>query len=334
MARELRLEGSTIPVWWPDKATVPEGGWKIRTDIPLMDNLYNLIKLQCCIWMNKYRIQADTREDMEDLEMQYWYATYKELLRRLRVGMYRRDMSLYLNVRSCAWSLFNRVYESWAKQIKLRALHIDLNEATPNTYGHPIQEFIGADTVSKLMTESDVNDAKNRSTLKKRRAKRLENATAKQLESTERARRAYRKGHVAKYMDDAWQSYLEDCFELGVAARMTEDEFYIKNFPDEYHYKAPKQPKTVDPVLEEQRKQRKREYDHERYENDKKDPVALEKRRKSSRESTKRIYARRKNDPEYMQHLRDIRNKSYHKNHSKSSSDSTSSGSTGIPSIE
>lgn len=222
MAREQRLANGTA-TWWPDLTKPPEGGWKIRTDIPLMDNLYDLIHLQCSIWLNKYRVHAETREDMEDLEWQYYYATYYELVRRVRTGTYRRDLSLYLNVRSCAWSLFTRTFEPWQRHILERSKFIELSAgAIDNTHMGGIQEVIAADSVPKLMTDYDVYVTKLSKNNKRRREKKPN------------SRKAYSKGRVAQYMDDAWQSYQEELYEMGLPLRMTEEEFYTKNFPDDY----------------------------------------------------------------------------------------------------
>lgn len=233
MAHEYRMPNGSIS-WWPDLVKPPEGGWRIRTDIPLMDNLYDLIHLQCSIWLNKYRVHAETREDMEDLEWQYYYATYYELVRRVRTRTYRRDLSLYLNVRSCAWSLFTRTFEPWQRHIIERSKFIELSAgAIDNTHMGGIQDTIIPENVPKLMTAYDEQVARNARVVKKR-AKKHENDTPEQAAYHTERRKAYRKGRVAKFMDDAWMEYLEDCELLSIPVRMTEEEFYAQNFPDDY----------------------------------------------------------------------------------------------------
>ena len=250
MATKFRTTGGIL-VWRSDQVDV-RGDMLIRTDIPLMDNVWLMIHAQSCIWLTKYRIYAPTEELMQDLEAELQYRTYKELVRRVRSGKYDRNFSLYLNIRSCCWSLCNRVIEKWKKHVEQLKHNISYETAHKARSGELIDGIdaaIASEQLTKLTTVSDQVARNSELTRKRRKQKPLTYASDN--------RRRYTMETLPDYIEDDWMTYLETCYEMGIEARLSKEEFVCNNYSNVVRFDADKKPlKTTlaEDMLEEERK--------------------------------------------------------------------------------
>lgn len=248
MATKFRTTGGIL-VWRPDQVDIRED-MLIRTDIPLMDNVWHMIHAQSCIWLTKYRIYAHTEELMQDLESELQYRTYKELVRRVRTGRYDRNFSLYLNIRSCCWSLCNRVIEKWKKHVEQLKHNISYETAHKARSGELIDGIdaaIPAEKLTKLTTTSD-QVARNSELTRKRRG---------QKPQVRSARHVYTMDTLPDYIEDDWMTYLETCYEMGIEARLTKEEFVCNNYSNVVRFGQDKKPLNTtlaEDMLEEERK--------------------------------------------------------------------------------
>ena len=248
MATKFRTTGGLL-MWQPDQVDIRED-MLIRTDIPLMDNVWLMIHAQSCIWLTKYRIYAPTYDLMCDLEAELQYRTYKELLRRVRTGKYDRNFSLYLNIRSCCWSICHRVIEKWQKHVEQLKHNISYETAHKARSGELIDGIdaaIPAEKITKLTTTSD-QVARNSELTRKRRG---------QKPQVRSARHVYTMDTLPDYIEDDWMTYLETCYEMGIDARLSKEEFVCNNYSNVVRFGQDKKPlKTTlaEDMLEEERK--------------------------------------------------------------------------------
>lgn len=246
MAREKHRYGAKT-VWWPDEFWVPKEGMYIRTDIPLLDNVSRMIHAQCCIWLNKYKLHADRREDMEDLEMDYKYNIYRELVRRVHKGLYDRNFSLYMNIRSCAWSVFSRTYYTWHRRIKQREQEVPIDAVGPrNEETEGWLNSLSTENASRLVTETDTIERVNALNRQRRsKSHKLYPADKRPV-----VKYRYTMDNLPDYIENDWMSYLETCYEMGIEARFTKEEFVRQNYGD--YVKGPTPVKQLEPTLAEE----------------------------------------------------------------------------------
>lgn len=250
MATKFRTTGGIL-VWRPDQVDIRED-MLIRTDIPLMDNVWLMIHAQSCIWLTKFRIYAPTEELMQDLESELQYRTYKELVRRVRTGKYDRNYSLYMNIRSCCWSLCYRVVQKWTQHVEQLKHNISYETAHKARSGELIDGIdaaIASENLTKLTTASDQVARISELTRKRRGHKLLTYETDR--------RHRYTMDNLPAYIEDDWMTYLETCYEMGIEARLTKEEFVCNNYSNVVRSGADKkQLRTTlaEDMLEEERK--------------------------------------------------------------------------------
>lgn len=98
-----------------------------------LDEAMRFCRTCVAVWLNKYGIWADNIEDIEDLESECVYRTYKQLIKRVVEGKYRKDLSFYLNVRSCAWSAISYALQLWREDIQRKYELADIDGNVPGT---------------------------------------------------------------------------------------------------------------------------------------------------------------------------------------------------------
>lgn len=228
-------------VWIPDPITVTRES-TLLIDCPnLLDNVWRLISLSVNVWMSKYKVFARSREEMDDTIADCEIKAYQYLLNKVRTGEYRRDLSLYLNIRSCCQS---------AVGMYIHKLNTNKDKARRETIslGHDEGgwlESLANESVPKMMTQSDAIQA---SKLRQRIAH-------PEIEHTPPS-----KAIEARRRDAAYQEYLEDCYELGVSPK-SQIEFEQKNYTvvlDEKPKTAPRIP-TYGKSLQSERTPEQRE---------------------------------------------------------------------------
>lgn len=220
MAKPRYLVGNRV-IWVPDSITIPKEGIKLDPNLSPMDNLWRVVNAQVSIWLCKYKVYTDYEEDMQDLENSFAITIVNELKRRLRLGKYRRDMSLWLNVRSCAWGtcswLLRRFKKHMNEQKMLIPLSAGADDDDSNLQG--IVEMIPSEKIPRLKTKYD--DV-------------IRTMERQRKGHKSKPRLCYSKERIPQYMEDDWMDYLESCYECGIEPAMSQDEYLGMQYPEAY----------------------------------------------------------------------------------------------------
>ena len=190
-----------------------------------MENVGLMVNAQVSVWLSKYGIYSSSPELIDELELQFAFATYAELVRRVRTGMYNRKYSLYLNIRSCAYSQYPKVYKQWKRRMQQLAQLVSLEYGSVDSDGDITEGLIGSiasDTVPRLRTGSDSKD----------RIVELDRARkgrSKRYKSNE-GRKCYTMDNLPNHIEDSWLTYIEDCEELGIPVRMSKEEYVKQHY--------------------------------------------------------------------------------------------------------
>lgn len=218
----------TKGLWYPDTVTASRELTKLRPCEHMIDEAWRICKICTSVWLCAMGIYARTKEEMEDIEQRVLIKTYSNLLYKVRTKTYRRDMSFYLNVRSCAWSAVGelaherRAAKRQAKVVALGRIDSGLEEGWLAT--------LAAHTVPKLRTDGDCRAQSAQNTNDKYRQRAVE-AGGRTLEMYERYHKASMKRLSGKYREDAYWDYVADCEEFGIEA-VSMDEFLRINYEE------------------------------------------------------------------------------------------------------
>lgn len=217
-------------VWWSDRCTPKPDELLIRADAPPMEELWRLLRIACLIRIAWSKAWSYNYDDMEDLQQTTYVATYNELLRRIREGIYDRRVPLYLNLRSCCWAVYQHNLDSWMERIRRRLNTVDAWA----TVGHDDSVGHGNDMCIydkipngfvRLITDSDVRDY------------------SKHLSWKTMTRKRDQHVRLKKDMQEQYELYCESCMELGTEP-MQYDDFLANNLTKEemsiLHYKPSK----------------------------------------------------------------------------------------------
>lgn len=150
MARESIYNGMRI--YRPDLITV--GHMLINPDAPPLDEAMRFVRTCVSVFLNKYGAWAEKREDIEDLESECIFRTYKKLINIVVTKKYRTDLSFYLNCRGCAWSEVGHCYKQWYDDHKQRIDDRCIDDNIPGTdrkYGDIVSHAITWVTDSDLV---------------------------------------------------------------------------------------------------------------------------------------------------------------------------------------
>lgn len=117
MARQT-WSASGREIWRPDDITI--GKFRLDPGKSPMENLWDLINAQTSIWLNKYHVWSYDKSDIEALEQDMRMAVFIKFRQRVWDGEYDRRYSLYLNVRSVAWSVCSNCIRFFTRDIEQR----------------------------------------------------------------------------------------------------------------------------------------------------------------------------------------------------------------------
>lgn len=256
MAHRWLTDGGAV-VYRPDHTDVV-GEMLIRTDIPLMDNVTLMIDAQVSIWLTKKRVFAPTLELMEDLEAELRYKTYRELVRRVRNGLYDRNYSLYMNIRSCCWSVSVRVVDAFFKRLRMLQNTVSFDatvQASGNDATEGLYTVLASEKVAKPITGSDLERKAASNTLKYRRKQGIKPKTRYKVDAESGVRKPYTMDTLPDYIEEAWMDHLESCADLGIESAYTKEEFVRKNYNNVRFGKDAEKPvKTISQeLIEEER---------------------------------------------------------------------------------
>lgn len=197
-------------VWIPDPVTVTRENTKLINCPDLLSNVWRLINLSVNVWMSKYKVYARSREEMDDAIADCEIKAYQYLLKKVRTREYRRDLSLYLNIRSsCQSAVGMYIHRLNTNKDKARRETISLGHVDGGWL-----ESLANESVPKMMTKSDAIQA---------------SLFRQRIAHPEIDRTPPSKAIEARRRDAAYQEYIEDCYELGVTP-IGQIEFEQKNY--------------------------------------------------------------------------------------------------------
>lgn len=211
--------------WYPEYVSI--GYRKIKLDPAKtpMQNLWEVIRVSCSIWLAKYRVYAYSREAIEELEQEFQMRTFLRLRDHVWRGTYRRDLSLYLNVRSAAWGVCSNVIKLWKDtNIIEPSLTLDIDEPIASPSNRPgsnaltLGETFASHLVPKLWT---LSDGKLQSAYKQ--------GKRHSLDDVPRGSKSYHQVWRA-ITEEQYDYYLQSCEDYGLEP-LDHDAFIEKNFP-------------------------------------------------------------------------------------------------------
>lgn len=210
-------------IWVPDMVTASRANTRLVNCPNLLDNVWRLIYISCSVWLNKYRVFAYSKEEMEDIEHDAQVRAYSYLLDKVRSGSYRRDLSLYLNIRSaclCAVGIY--IHSVHTNKFKAQRETISLAHVDAEN-GEGWLSTLASESVPRMMTAWDAIQASKR---------RSQKALAEDCPVN--VRRARDTRVEARRRDEAYNEYVEDCVELGIDY-ISRDAFEESNYGDVLH---------------------------------------------------------------------------------------------------
>jgi len=195
MAHSMIWHGRVV--WWPDRVNIGKKAMLIRADASPRDEIWRFIKTLVSIFLTKYKAWADEREDMEELEAMCYTAAYCRLLRIVRTGQYRKDLSFYLNCRSAVLGSCFNTYKVWLRDMQERANLVD-GTATLTDEDHNNTTYFdlkASDKVPKLRTDAEYK--------------------SKRIDWRDAVRQGDKLRALHDQSEDDYTRYCEECAELG-----------------------------------------------------------------------------------------------------------------------
>lgn len=161
------------------------------------ENIAKFVNACSLVWLSKYRLYSEDPADIDELEQDARCATMTALLIKVRTGEYRRDLSFYLNVRSCAWSVISNIVRLYKRKMELKK-PVEPIDAVIDHEHCTLLDITAAHQVPKLRTEGE-----------------------------------FRKDHtrINRVLQDAYDDYVGDCEELGISSGSYQD-WVRKNFKE------------------------------------------------------------------------------------------------------
>ena len=220
------------PLWKPDQITI--GKFRLDPAQSPMENLWRLIRAQASIWLAKYDVYTfDGPEPVDDLYYSLCLAIYLELRRRVWLGEYNRNFSLYLNVRSCAWAKTGTMLKQWKKDqdkihstLNLDQLLLGDADSAPKTLGDTISYEEGH---LSYRSKSEINVESKRRHRQRHNAKSLANPAinAKRREAMLKMMQRVRD---TKEQQDEYDKYVSECEFFGIEDRLDYESFIRQNY--------------------------------------------------------------------------------------------------------
>ena len=222
-----------IRIWKPDRVTL-RGKFQLDPDLSPMENLWNVIRIQASIWLAKYKVYSlDGPEEVDDLFYALMLRIFLELRRKVWDGTYRRDLSLYLNVRSSAWAVTGNMLKQWRSEQEKRkeTLHMDqllLGEpdSAPKTLGDTISY---EEAFLSYRSQSEINKESKRRQRQRHNAKSLADPSVNVLKREAMLKRM-QKVRDAKEQQDEYDRYVSECEFFGLADHLDYESFVRQNY--------------------------------------------------------------------------------------------------------
>ena len=202
-------------VYRPITVTVPKN-MLIRADASPRDEIYRYIKTCVLVYLAKWQVWSYREEDIDELIANCLMHCYFLLVWRVKHGRYRKDLSFYLNVRSCAMSTVASEVRSWLPRIKdkLNLVNIEQRVVGSDERGVRLIDTLSARPAWK--TSGETKEICN-----ERRRKLPYKVMQKNAQT------------LRRYIDADYNAYLDDCDEFSVTHILTQDEYIKQNYTDE-----------------------------------------------------------------------------------------------------
>lgn len=227
MARQT-WSASGREIWRPDDITI--GTYKLDPNKSPMQNLWDLIYAQTSIWLNKYHVWSYDKSDIEALEQDLRMAIFIKFRQKVWDGEYDRRYSLYLQVRSVAWSVCSHCIKSFLKDIEQRNNNISADLFVQSGDEEDIR-------IVDTLTENDIgkyySEYERRREADSRRKRARREAAAREVDPLKRRMRESlfrRFGELnnPQIRRNAYDDYLGECAIYGIEP-ITFDEFLRRN---------------------------------------------------------------------------------------------------------
>lgn len=216
--------------WLPDTVTASRELTQLRPCEHMIEEAWRICNICAQVWLCAVGIYARSKEEMEDIESKALLKTYANLLGKVRDGTYRRDLSFYLNVRSCAWSAVGDIVHR-QRLLKNRAQLVPIGRVEGSESDEGWLAGIASHTVPRLRTDGDRHEQASRVQNEKNRRRAIE-AGGRTLELYERYHKAATKRLGPQYRENAYLEYLADCEEFGIEP-ICKDDFIAMNYEAE-----------------------------------------------------------------------------------------------------
>lgn len=250
----LAKKGEAL-VWFPEYYKI-RGPVLLDPDLSPMENAWRVVDICASVWLNAFHAWAENKDDMDDLEQTARLVVMNELRRRVKKGLYDRNFSFYMNVRSCAMSkMQHAIIEPWLKHIRTRDNLLDGN--APANHSTCDEMFTRFDVLSTKPMHRWITDAERR---------------YKTRDWQDYEREGDRVRVLQKQIDGEYDDYCSDCLEFGVdpiakddftKSNYTEDELKLLFTPPEKHIaymRAYNRKQIEDPIKAEKRRAYFRNY--------------------------------------------------------------------------
>ena len=221
-----------IPIWKPDRVTL-RGKFQLDPNLSPMENLFNVIRIQTSIWLAKYQVYSmEGPDEVDDLFNSLMLRIFLDLRRKVWDGSYRRDLSLYLNVRSSAWAITGHFLKQWRAEQITRKETLNLDQLLLGDPDSSLKTL--ADTVSyeegrlSYVSQSEANSRRCANYREKHRAKVADNLICKRKSEVMLA--AMQKVRDAKEQQDEYDRYVSDCEFFGLADHLDYESFVRQNY--------------------------------------------------------------------------------------------------------
>lgn len=202
-------------VYRPITVTVPRN-MLIRADASPRDEIYRFIRTLVLVYLAKWKAWSYREEDMEELIANCLTHCYFLLVWRVKHGRYRKDLSFYLNVRSCAMSTVASEYRSWLPKIKDKLNNVNIEQRVVGSDERGIRLIDTLSAKPAWKTSGETKEICN-----ERRRKLPYKVTQKNAQT------------LRRYIDADYAAYIDDCEEFCISTRLTLDEYIKSNYSDE-----------------------------------------------------------------------------------------------------
>lgn len=214
MAHKMMKNGYLV--WWPDQVNIGHKKMLIDPNAAPLDEVWRFLHTIVSIFLTGYKAWAKTKDDMEELEQMCYAAAYYRLRMIVLRGLYRRDLSFYLNCRSAVLATCFNTYNVWLRDMRRKN---DLvcgddpvldDEHCMTTYF----DMRSAEEVPKLITDSEYRGKDK-------------------ITDWREAQTPAAKTRIAnETAEDEYSRYCENCLEMGVEP-IDKIAFITQNFDEE-----------------------------------------------------------------------------------------------------